>query len=309
MTSLDAQIAWLEAQPEWAGEPESDFSIPAAVIAGIQTELGLELTQKEVLFLTRTARDAIAYRRTALKGPSLRALQEKAIATDKRRAKIVKCVLQLKGLLASDEHAEIEWRLSAGMMGMNSLGTWPWDMRNQTLDFIQSLAEKRHPLSDSSRKRLGCRPVPDREAWGGMILAFISILDVRGIPFTANHQQKKRAYTSPLMRALELLHNAMPADVQAVSATALGSAVHAMAKTINRRKKVASSAHRGKSRVVPDDFSPNSQKNGTVIYAPSCRVQQRRAKQCHQSPTLPSRNSRSSPTRSSVFQKPLTSRG
>ena len=238
MTSLDAQIAWLEAQPEWAGEPESDFSIPAAVIAGIQTELGLELTQKEVLFLTRTARDAIAYRRTALKGPSLRALQEKAIATDKRRAKIVKCVLQLKGLLASDEHAEIEWRLSAGMMGMNSLGTWPWDMRNQTLDFIQSLAEKRHPLSDSSRKRFGSSASPRyREAWGGMILAFISILDVRGIPFTANHQQKKRVYTSPLMRALELLHNAMPADVQAVSATALGSAVHAMAKTINRQEE------------------------------------------------------------------------
>ena len=222
---------------------KAKFRLSRNVVKAIGEEFNFKLTAQEVAQLEVAAGKAINDRRRAFqRGP--RDDFHRALATTKiRRAKIVKLVDQLRRLLDDDKRAEEFWRLSlSNAVGISPNGTMlRLEDAPSFLEYIKWLTQQ-HPLEGTldldKGKEQRKRKNADCQGWDILILNILRIFQNRGLPWTANYSRKTRAYSSRLLRGLYKVHDALPADVQAASALALGS------PTAERIKKIKAGARR-----------------------------------------------------------------
>ena len=168
------------------------------------------------------------------------------IATAKRQLKIVKFIDLLLHELKADESEGGPGNLTSKLIRK---GHMYFGARNPLLwrpscfsEFgpkllkLRELALEPHEYAEDQIPKMRRRKNIDYEGWDPLIYVAVQIFRDRGLPPTANFIGK-RGYGSPLLRGLEKLHGALPAGVQASSASALGSPTAEWIKKSNRKKK------------------------------------------------------------------------
>jgi hypothetical protein len=227
-----------------------DFKLPKDLLEAIETEFGFALTAVEVAKLEAIAGEAIGYRRSFPKGPTFEGYRDQSARTKRRREQIVRAVDKLRRLLDADESADQVWRLNIGTFdtrrnaldaSIDAHGRCP-SVRDQvapTLEFVKGLALQPHLLEKAFLRKVskrGRHKTADSDAFEPLIRTVIEIFLERGVPPTANHNQKTRGHNSPLLRGLKKLHDALPRDVHAQSFAGLGGPTAEWIKRYNRNK-------------------------------------------------------------------------
>lgn len=226
---------------------KATFRIPRNAVKAIEDGFGFKLTAQEMVHLKIAARKTIDLRRRALGRGAREEYRRELAVTRRRRQKIVEAVDQLLCLLDADKCDEPFWCLSlSNATEFTPRGTiLRLEDVAPILGFLKRLAQSPHAVeavalwegrSRQSREQRKRKNI-DYAGWKVLILAGMKIFLNKRLPPTANYTQKTKRYNSPLLRGLFKLHDALPTDVQATSAFALGSPAFELIKNFNKSMK------------------------------------------------------------------------
>jgi len=100
---------------------------------------------------------------------------------------------------------------------------------------LHKLASQPEPELAPRAAKPGRPPKVDTQGWDLLLHTASSIFHRRDKSPTANYRQRR--YTSPFFRGFLKLHDALPADVRAVSLVTLGGHAHTWIKNDNKKRR------------------------------------------------------------------------